>query len=451
MKKLILFCACAAVMFTFTDCNKSKKTSPGNRAMAYQESINNGKYESFADYIYYDSNLPAETVSRQKAENGRFIRENLHQNIMANGGIRNTKVVNERIMSDGKTAQVTLRNTYNNGRTEDVMYNMVMAENDWKVRVGNDRTVWTAVAADGTRTTLKLMDGENKQFAKLNVDGEEDMIKTKETENKDVVKIQEGDNRTVVKDKQTASGEVIKVKENGQRKVYRESAGDNMSQARREAAQAESSAAKKAGAAVAAAGVATTGAVVAANTTSNQTNSGSTMPNMMNSNIEAAKTSSSASSTLNNMVQPTTDEVVAVDEMKAADKYAYNDGGVTSAVIESQPMVKDRRELTFYDAALDRNIVKNIAILEVSRVMDDPNKDILTERSNSYKDLVRFKDLYDNKNGFVKELNGKNRDVVKVKENGERNIIKVKDLKNKEVVKTIKAGEREVVRIPKNQ
>lgn len=109
-----------------------------------------------------------------------------------------------------------------------------------------------------------------------------------------------------------------------------------------------------------------------------------------------------------------------------------------------------RAEINFYDVDEDRNTVMNIAAFEAGRIADDSNKSITSEHSNEYKDVVRFVDNKTNRKGFVKELTGNNREVVKVKENGRRVVIKVIDQKKAEVVKTKHLRKKKVIRIPKS-
>lgn len=223
MKKLSYLLVCALVVFAFTDCKKTKKTStPGAAAMEYADHLKKGNYEVFADYIIIDE-VPVEQAPVIKKEYATALREKHQPVAEQNGGVKDVKVVSENVASDGKTANVVLEHTYNNGQKENVEYLMALDELDmWRFKtIGEEKQVWKVTLADGSHGTVKLKENPHRDILKEHIDGEgREFVKEIDRENRDIVKVKdETGEKEVIKVIDKGDEEKIKVKVDGEKET----------------------------------------------------------------------------------------------------------------------------------------------------------------------------------------------------------------------------------------
>jgi len=229
MKKALVLMACALVATAFTGCNSKK--SPGEVAKAHHEMLKNNNYNGYVDNIYVDETLlPVSVTPAQRdqyvrtvnQQNAQMLRQKVQPTLDARGGIKDVAVKSQNIAPDGRNANVTLTNTYNNGQMEDVTYALMMDNNDeWKVKMGPDKEVWRAVSTDGRHETIKLKDETNRQIMKDDADGNRDFVKVIQDGNREVTKVKEDGDRQVRKVIEKEDETVIKEKENGEKEVTR--------------------------------------------------------------------------------------------------------------------------------------------------------------------------------------------------------------------------------------
>lgn len=218
MKKLVYVLACAVAVTAFVSCGNNTK-SPSADLKNATEKFKDGNYDGFVEIISYDKNMPSEAVKQQKAADAAVLRKNVQAKAQAKGGLKNVNVKSENVANDGKTAQVVMTNEYNNGDKEDLVYNMVLENDVWKVRTGADKEVWRTRTADGREVTMKLKDEDNRDVFKENFDGDTKVVKEKHEDGRDVYKVKDGDDKEVVKVIDKGDKEVIKKKENGEKTV----------------------------------------------------------------------------------------------------------------------------------------------------------------------------------------------------------------------------------------
>lgn len=234
MKKLLYVIVAGSVMLGFTDCkNRTQTASAAETAKTYTESCyRTGNYDKFVEAIHFEKETPKKVVKQEKQTYAATLKKHNEPEVQQRGGLKESKVVSENIAPDGNTAEVLLKNYYNDGSIEDIRYNMVRDDNKWKIQVGNDKEVWRTTNARGQDVVVKLKDNDYKSFVKVKVDGEKAFVKDIEPagSDKEVVKVQDMEgNRTVVKDVQRdAATEVVRVKDaDGDLKVVKEKSTDS--------------------------------------------------------------------------------------------------------------------------------------------------------------------------------------------------------------------------------
>ncbi len=239
MKKIVylaLFCAVAA---SFASCKEKKaEKTAALAAKEYTELLSNGDYDGFVDVIVFEE--PAAPVKPEVKKVHSATLKTIHKpSVDEKGGIKNVAVTSEKVAPDGKYADVVLTNTYNDGLVETVSYAMILDDTVWKVRVNNNKEVWTAVNNDGDREVVKIKEGTDRDFVKTNDAGEKQFVKeiTKRDGQVETIKtlengeryketskdIEEGDRwiekqkddggKTVIKDIDNKNEEVLKGKE----------------------------------------------------------------------------------------------------------------------------------------------------------------------------------------------------------------------------------------------
>lgn len=220
MKKTLLLSVCTIALITLGGCNNHKNTkNAGNVASEYAMSLQNGNYALFVDNMDFGEGMARDEMRREKAKYVRLMNEKIDPLLKGKGGIKRVKVKSESAANDGQTATVVLTNTYNNGQTEDITYDLVWVDNQWKIDMDKHRQVWKTKTADGRDVSFTLKDYDDKQVFKQDVDGDREFVKMIDEGDKQVVKVKEDGDRMVEKVKEKDDEVVIKEKVNGDKEV----------------------------------------------------------------------------------------------------------------------------------------------------------------------------------------------------------------------------------------
>ena len=225
MKKIFTLSLCAvfvlgAVVFTGCKCRNAREASAA--ALRHARHIEKADYDRFADEVFFVA-IPEVDVIGHREDVRTALKEDLHPVIQSKGGIKSTRVRDEKVAPDGQTATVTVNHEYYNGQLEDVTYHLVQIDDDWKVNMAPRRDVWHTETAEGDPLTIKVKDSRHRHILKEHERGENrDFMKVEEYEHKDVLKLREDGEREVLKVKEHADGEVVvKEKVDGHREVTR--------------------------------------------------------------------------------------------------------------------------------------------------------------------------------------------------------------------------------------
>lgn len=228
MKKMMFLAAILALVAVSSCGNKTK--TPGESAKEYARHIQDKNYDKFIEYVYVDAIEPAEVEAKEEpakkkeanhnvAKHAKVLKEKVEPYVQERGGLKNMNYIAESIAPDGKSAVVTMQNEYNNGQAEDVVYNMILVDDVWKVRVGHDKEVWKTKLADGSHLSFTLKENDHKEVLKENIDGERDFVKEKEGDGKLVEKVREDGHKDVLKIKDKGDEVVVKEKHDGEKNV----------------------------------------------------------------------------------------------------------------------------------------------------------------------------------------------------------------------------------------
>ena len=213
---------CAMAVVSFGSCNKNKTKKASAAAIEHAQHLQDGNYELFIEQCVFSPDVTPMEVNAEKANFKKAMREQVHPVIQSKGGIKATKVVSEKVSDDGKAATVTLNHEYNNGQNEDVVYDMVLVDDLWKINMDNHREVWRTRTADNQPLVIKLKEDDHREILKERIGDERDFVKVKEGENKEVVKVKEDGEKDVVKVKEKADGDVVvKEKHDGEKEVVK--------------------------------------------------------------------------------------------------------------------------------------------------------------------------------------------------------------------------------------
>jgi len=245
MKKILYIAVCLAAVASMGSCKKKVASTASQAAKQYAEHLRSDNYDKFVEAIVFTEPVaPAvkKVVNKVHATQLRTIH---HPSVTKKGGIKEVRVVSETPAPDKKSAKVVLTNHYNNGVVETVNYDMVKANNIWKIRETPYKEIWKATTNEGSVETIKLRTGHDRDFIKEKDNGEKqfvkdithrngqveviktlengirhrEVIKTIEDGNREVDKLKVGGNKIGVKDIDRVNSEVLKAKENvnGQR------------------------------------------------------------------------------------------------------------------------------------------------------------------------------------------------------------------------------------------
>lgn len=275
MKKIVYLALCFGALASLDSCNPKAKATPGQVAKRYTERIMNDDYDAFVRAIRF-TETPADAAPKAKAysrsmakaatndaqhemresrrdwnhQAAREMRTVNHPSVTERGGIRQVEVVSEVVTPD-ESVDVIIENTYADGLVEQVEYKMINDDQDWKIRVTDNKEVWRATTDRHDRETLKIRDNRKRDFLKDNErgdrrfvkeltkrDGQREVVKTlgDGRRHRDVVKVLEEGNRQIekvkidghklvdLKEVERGHDEIIKAKENfrGEHDRFRE-------------------------------------------------------------------------------------------------------------------------------------------------------------------------------------------------------------------------------------
>lgn len=405
MKRLLYLSVCALALVSLTDCKQKPKTaSAGEVAKVSHEYLKTGNYDTYVNNcIAYDRNATADQIKAQKTENAKIMRTHANTVINKNGGTKNVVLKSEKVAADGRNATVVLTNHYNDGSYEDIIYDMVLDnDNVWRVKMGRDREVWRTVNADGVRDVYKLkynnteehhrdvwkeIEGgnkevlkdkgnEHKEVVKVKDQGHKDVIKVKEKPKGEVIKLKEDGHKEVIKVKETRQGEVIKVKEDGHKEVIHEN-NNNIEKLREHANAIETS--------------------------------------KVHNASDIHRTSYDV-------------EVIEDNANREVILVAPHAAAVEEVVYDNMNVLNARDVMTL---GMDQAI---------NDVLNDEYKAIVKEKHTGHRDVIKY--FEDGEKGFVKAIERKKRETLKEKEDGVKEFTKVIDRRNKTLIKTLRDGRR---------
>ncbi|MCD7971017.1 MAG: hypothetical protein LUF87_11785 [Alistipes sp.] len=225
MKKLFIPAILVLGLVAFTNCHSNKTKKASATARQYSEFIMQGDYDGLVDRMVADNDFDSREMRRDKKRYADMLRHNVGEHVSRQGGIKKVDVVSENTAPDGNSANVVVRHHYNNGVSEDIAYDLLYADNEWKVKMGPHKEVWKTKLPDGTHVGFKLKENDGKEVFKQHIGDERDFVKIKESEDgdrhvlkvkedgeKDVVKVIEKDDETVIKEKHDGEKEVTHIK-----------------------------------------------------------------------------------------------------------------------------------------------------------------------------------------------------------------------------------------------
>lgn len=218
MKKIIYLSGALFCIVAFASCKqKTNAKSPSETAQVYIDYIYAGDYIPVVDMMYCeDVDMDAE-MKLEKEQYATDMKKNVNKHVAKKGGVKQTKVVSEKVSDDKKEAEVVVRHEYEQGTPEEITYKLVMVDDDWKVKVGHNKEVWRTQLADGTHVSFKLKDNEYKDAFKEHIGDERDFVKEIHTENRDVIKVKDEGHKDVIKVIEKEHEIVVKEKHDGKK------------------------------------------------------------------------------------------------------------------------------------------------------------------------------------------------------------------------------------------
>lgn len=130
MKKLFSFVAFVASMLVFTACGGGN--TPKAVAEEATQAMKDRDAKKLVELIYNDKE--GEASQNEKDMLVAMFQEKMDKQYEKDGGIKSYEAVSEEIAEDGKTATVTMKIEYENGKTdEDVMKLKQNDKGEWKI------------------------------------------------------------------------------------------------------------------------------------------------------------------------------------------------------------------------------------------------------------------------------------------------------------------------------
>lgn len=226
MKKIMfLAVACCVVAAAVVSCNKKAAATPGATAKRYVQHIVDDDYASFVKAIAFIEPVPAATQKAAHQAHATAMRTIHKPDVDRRGGVREIRVVSEKMHPDKKTCDVVLSSHYNDGSTKTVNMQMVNDRNMWKIRETPYKEIWHATTSDGDNEVLKVRTGHERDFVKDKAHdlGEKQFVKDLSHRNGDVEVIKTLENghrhREVIKNLQEGNRTIDKVGFDGEREV----------------------------------------------------------------------------------------------------------------------------------------------------------------------------------------------------------------------------------------
>ncbi|MCC8035150.1 MAG: hypothetical protein LIO77_04350 [Rikenellaceae bacterium] len=221
MKKLLIPALLLLGIVAFTGCKSNKQKKASATAREYSEYIMIGDYDGLVDRMVADNDFDSRELRQDKRRYSEMLRHNVGEHVKRNGGIKKIDVISEKTAPDGNSANVVVRHNYNNGVAEDISYDLLYADNEWKVKMGPHKEVWRTKLPDGTHVGFKLKENDGKEVFKQHIGDERDFVKIKESEDGDraVLKVKEDGEKDVIKVKEKDDEIVVKEKHDGEKEV----------------------------------------------------------------------------------------------------------------------------------------------------------------------------------------------------------------------------------------
>ena len=130
MKKLLGLVALVVAMFVVTACGGGN--SPKGAAEKAMKAMKDRDAKTLVDMLY--NAKEDETSQNEKDMAVAMFQEKMDKQYEKDGGIKSYEAVSEEIAEDGKTATVTMKIEYENGKTdEDVMKLKQNDKGEWKI------------------------------------------------------------------------------------------------------------------------------------------------------------------------------------------------------------------------------------------------------------------------------------------------------------------------------
>lgn len=201
MKKILYFVACCGIVAAVgASCHsKTVAATPGAAAKKSVEYIMNNDYERFVDQISFIEPVAPAYRKATNRTHATALRAIHHPDITRHGGIKEVRVVSEKMSPDNRTCDVRVASHYNDGMVKNVDMHMINDNKVWKVRETPYKEIWRATTTEGDTEVLKVRSGHERDF-----------VKDKEHET---------GKKQFLKDVQKRDGqvEVVKVMEDGRR------------------------------------------------------------------------------------------------------------------------------------------------------------------------------------------------------------------------------------------
>ena len=126
---LVLAIASTGVL---ASCSSS---SPGKAAKQYMEYLAEGEYDKLVDGLYFGEDASKEDIEKSKAMMKAILMDKGRKSLEEKGGLKDIEVVSEEISPDGKSATVTLKQTFGNGETEEDDTDLVLVNGKWMMEM----------------------------------------------------------------------------------------------------------------------------------------------------------------------------------------------------------------------------------------------------------------------------------------------------------------------------
>ncbi len=222
MKKILYIAICCATVAAMGSCHKKAAATPGAAAKQYSERIMNDDYDAFVDKIHFTTQpVKPEVKKVVNKAHATALRTVHHPDVTAKGGMKEVRLVSEKMSPDKKECDVVLTHHYNNGAMETVNYRMINDENEWKIKANENKEVWRTVTQEGDHEVLKIREGHDRDFIKEKDNGEKEFVKDIIKRNGDVEVIKVLANgerhREVIKTLDEGNREIDKLKIDGEK------------------------------------------------------------------------------------------------------------------------------------------------------------------------------------------------------------------------------------------